>query len=345
MAVYSFNPLIDPRWNTFLREHPKASVFHSTGWLESLRLTYGYEPFAITTSPPTAELTDAVVLCRIRSWLTGRRLVSLPFSDHCEPLVQDSRQLGHLLSGLKALEQAEGWQYIELRPVSEISALAGVQQTHTFLLHRLDLRPGLSHIIHGFHKDCIQRKISRAEREALRYEDGKSEELLRDFYRLVLVTRRRQGLPPQPLAWFRNLIDCMGDGLKIRLAFKDGRVVAGILTLSFKDTLTYKYGCSDKKYANLGGMHLLLWRAIQEASAQGLAEVNMGRSDSDNHGLIEFKSRWGAIGSNLTYWRDRAGSCAFETATWSRRVLGWGGAHCPDFFLTTAGRLLYRHIG
>ncbi len=44
------------------------------------------------------------------------------------------------------------------------------QSSATYYLHRLDLRPSLDELYQGFHKDCIRRKISRAERESLTYE-------------------------------------------------------------------------------------------------------------------------------------------------------------------------------
>ena len=91
----------------------------------------------------------------------------------------------------------------------------------------------------------MQRKIKRAEREGLTYEEGQSDSLLAKFYQLLLFTRRRHGLPPQPVAWFRNLITCLGDKVKIRVASKDGCPVASMLTLRHKQVLVYKYGCSD----------------------------------------------------------------------------------------------------
>src|SRR3989441_5506420 len=97
--------------------------------------------------------------------------------------------------------------------------------------------------------------------------------------------------------------DCLGDKVKIRMASKDGRPIASVLTLSFKDVLVYKYGCSDERFHNLGGMPLLLWNAIQEGKRNGAREFDMGRSDTDNPGLIAFKEHWGATRSQLTYWR------------------------------------------
>src|SRR5262245_48008469 len=93
MDVHAFDPLHEPRWLEFVTSHPSASIFHTPGWLESLRRTYHFEPVALTTSAPGLPLRNALVFCPVRSWLTGARLVSLPFSDHCEPLVDDADEL------------------------------------------------------------------------------------------------------------------------------------------------------------------------------------------------------------------------------------------------------------
>src|SRR5579862_5526560 len=80
LCCYQLDPTQDPRWTELVGRHPKASVFHTVGWLKALRCTYGYEPVAFTTSPPSGGLKNGIVFCRINSWLTGKRLVSLPFS-------------------------------------------------------------------------------------------------------------------------------------------------------------------------------------------------------------------------------------------------------------------------
>ena len=82
--MFLANPICDPRWPEILKRHVRASVFHTPGWLEALRRTHGYEPVIYTTTPPGVELTNVVVLYRIHSRITGRRMVSLPFSDYDE---------------------------------------------------------------------------------------------------------------------------------------------------------------------------------------------------------------------------------------------------------------------
>ena len=66
-TVYEVDPLNDPRWMPFLQGHSFASVFHTSGWLEALRRTYGYEPVAFTHSARGTELKDAIVFCRVKA--------------------------------------------------------------------------------------------------------------------------------------------------------------------------------------------------------------------------------------------------------------------------------------
>jgi hypothetical protein len=345
VGVYEFNPLEDPRWSALVQRHARGGVFHSPQWLSALKDAYGYEPFAVTTSlPDSPQLNDGMVFCRIKSWLTGSRLVSLPFSDHCEPLVDSQDQLNSLLSHVEQISTAQRLKYVEVRPAFHRPEPAGFSAGESFQFHRLDLTNSPEALFRSFHKDCIQRKVRRAERELLAYEEGNSEDLLQKFYGLLLLTRRRHQLPPQPLSWFRSLIANLGGILKIRIASKDGHPVAGILTLSYKKIVVYKYGCSDASANNLGGTPFLFWKTIQEAKEQGMVELDMGRSDSDNPGLIAFKAHWGAEPSTLVYWRYPK-PAAPRHSSWKARFARQLLSAVPDSSLVAAGKLLYRHIG
>ena len=178
------------------------------------------------------------------------------------------------------------------------------------------------------------------------YEEGRSESLLRKFYHLFLLTRRRHQVPPQPIVWFRNLISCLGDRLKIRVVSKrDGPPVASILTLIHNRTVVYKYGCSDERFHKCGGMPYLFWQAIQDAKNNGAEEFDFGRSDLDNPGLISFKDNWGATRSQLSYYRYPAPLREAGTMYLPIRAVKKIMSVLPDCCLTTAGRLLYRHMG
>lgn len=340
------DPLADPRWPELLQSHPDASVFHSLPWLTALRETYGYQPLVLTTSAPGEALRNGLVFCRVDSWLTGRRWVSLPFSDHSEPLLQDPSELEPLLQLAEEHKLSEKLRYFEIRPLHALpeGALAGYQRTG-FAFHNLDLSPSLEVLFRNLHAASIQRKIRRAEREALQYSEGRSAELLDAFYRLLQRTRRRHSIPPQPRGWFENLARSFGPQLSIHLVSHHGQPVASMLTLRHKSTLIYKYGCSDETQHALGGMQLVMWRAIETAKQQNLTNLDLGRSDLDNSGLITYKDRWGATRTSLTYLRETAAAPNTNPDGWKRRLAGRVFAQLPSPLSALAGQVLYRHLG
>ena len=345
--VYEIDPLTDPRWPEFLSENRQVSVFHTRGWLETVFRTYGHRPAVLTTSGPNRKLSNGLVFCRVRSWITGPRLVSLPFSDHCEPLVSDIEDRRQLFSGLEEQTAANGGRYLEIRPSSSSSAEIRPDwlPSQVFYLHRLDLRPGVAGVFRRFHRNCIQRRIRHAEKQRIDFTEGRSPDLLRAFYGLLVQTRRRHGLPPQPAIWFQNLIDCMGESATIRCASKEGSPIAAILTLQQGKSLYYKYGASIAQFHRLGAMPCLFWRAIQDAIARGLEELDLGRSDCDNPGLITFKDRWSATRSLISYLRFPSGAPRqLRPSRWSRRLTRSACRHVPERCLTGIGELSYRHI-
>jgi hypothetical protein len=349
IGLYRIDPIQDPRWAKLVATHPNSSVFHTVGWLRALQRTYGYSPVAFTTSSPTGELTNGMVFCRVKSWLTGRRLVSLPFSDHCEPLCEDVEELNFLIRYLQTDVEHEDWKYLEIRPsrMSFNNAGAGIDfvPAATHSLHVLDLRPDVSDILGGLDRDSVQRRILRASRAGLTEKTGRSSELLSEFYALFVSTRGRHRLPPIPYSWFRNLVDCLGDGLEVRLAFQDDTPIASILTLRFKDILYYKYGCSDARYNRLGAMPWLLWNAAEAGKSCGVVEFDLGRTEEGNSGLLTFKNHWVRNPTQLQYWKfpDTANSISHNG--WKLRTAKRIFSFMPDRLLTITGNLIYRHIG
>jgi hypothetical protein len=348
MTVYKFDPIVDSRWPNFLEQHLDASVFHTKEWLRALQQTYEYKPVAYSTSNGS-ELTNAVVFCQIESRLTGKRLVSLPFSDHCQPLAA-GKDLREILDYLQDNCNTERLEYVELRPILPETGMDEKKQSFVvserFSFQRVDLRPEINVIYKNLHDSCIRRKIKRADREDLLYEMGRSEELQKKFRHLLLLTRRRHKLPPQPSSWLRNIVDSLGEMVTIYVLSKSGIPVASIVTLKYKDVLVYKYGCSDAQFNNIGATPLLFWKVIQQGKAENVQVLDLGRSSHDDLGLIAFKEHLGAVSSELSYYRNRIST--------RQKILPNVGAsglarqalvHLPDSLFSKVGQLLYRHIG
>ena len=140
-------------------------------------------------------------------------------------------------------------------------------------------------------------------------------------------------------------MECMRDQITIRLARKNGAPIAALLALRHRSFVVYKYGCSDERFHNLGAMPFLFWRLIEESKASGAEKIDFGRSDVDNLGLITFKDKFGTTRKSLTYYRyskaERKQRFTNQASQAIRRLL----SIVPNAVLSTAGRVLYRHIG
>jgi hypothetical protein len=349
MSVYQFDPLRDLRWVRLVHTHPRATCFHTPGWLDTLRRTYGYDCFGLTTTRPGADLTNGMVFCRVASWLTGPRWVSVPFADHCDPLVDQTEDMHSMLEWVRRESAVAGNRYVEIRPLQSALGLsdnASFQRSKEFQIHILDLGPPVETLVHSFDKNSVQRRIRKVEKEGLRYEEGSSSGLLRKFYHLMVLTRRRHRVPPPPLSWYSNLLALLSDKIKIRVASKGDVPVASIITIEHGRSMTYKYGCSDERYNSLAGNVFLFWRAIQDAKEAGAQIFDMGRSDLDNPGLIRFKSNWGTAGSRLAYWRSPELSAAKQAdCSKVRAIGGYLLSRLPDRCLIAMGTMLYKHAG
>jgi hypothetical protein len=347
--VYEVDPLNDRRWKDLVKSHPNASIFHSVGWLDSLSRTYGYEPVVYTTSSPTSELENGLLFCRVRSWATGNRIVSLPFSDHCAPLCDPGEEFDRLIQCMHIDRIRQEWDYLEVRPAGgnfENSVKKrGFKSAGKYVLHRVDLEPKEEEIFRRLHKNSIRGRVRHAERVGVVEVRGNSQKLLREFYWLLVRTRARQNLPPQPYAWFKNLVDRTGDAMDLRLAYMGNVPVAAVMVLHFKDTSYYKYGCSDERFHKLGAMPFLLWRALLNAKSIGSKTLDLGRTDHGHRSLIAFKNHWASVSESLTYWTFPSKVSLTAVKDWKLTMVNRICAHMPHRILAAAGSLIYRHAG
>ena len=78
----------DKRWDNFVLNNPKGSIYHTSGWLRSVSSALGYKiyPIGIEDSN-TGELTGIFPLAQVKNFISGSKLISFPLSTHCEPLV------------------------------------------------------------------------------------------------------------------------------------------------------------------------------------------------------------------------------------------------------------------
>lgn len=344
LAAKYIDPTLDPQWDETVSSFADANTFHTSSWAKTLKLSYRYQPLYAVWEKG-GQPVCLVPLMEIKSILTGRRGVSLPFTDWC-PIISDG-SLSHsdLLEELMVKGNSRKWKTLELReseePVAEDSA------SSAYLVHELDLKPGEDDLFGQF-RGSTKRNIRKAAKLGVTIVEDNSPGGMKEFCRLNVITRRDHGLPPQPAVFFNNLyknIISQGGG-RILLAKHENCTVAASIYLCFNGKALYKYGASDRSQQHLRANNLLMWEAIRRYAGEGARSLHFGKTDSDQSGLLQFKRGWGAEERGLQYHKFRLPKGdlePYESLTFGihNRIF----SRMPLISLEMIGKLLYRHMG
>src|SRR5213596_229835 len=88
-SAQCLSPLEKPGWDRLVMPHRESSFFHSASWAGVLHDTYGHTPHYFC-AVNDERLSAVLPMMEVNSPLTGRRGVSLPFTDECRFLSDDS---------------------------------------------------------------------------------------------------------------------------------------------------------------------------------------------------------------------------------------------------------------
>jgi len=140
----------------------------------------------------------------IKSLLTGRRGVSLPFTDYCQPIVSNRTQFKEMISHIIEYGKRARWKYIEWRGAE--TYFQNITPSALYYGHTLDLTENEDGLLNSF-RGSTSRNIKKAIREGVEVMMPNSLHSIKEFYRSNCMTRRHHGLPPQPLHFFKSIYD------------------------------------------------------------------------------------------------------------------------------------------
>jgi hypothetical protein len=143
--------LTDPRWTEFVAGHPSATPFHHPDWARLVAGCYGYRAFALAASDVTGAIRTGLPMVEVRHLRSGRRWVSLPYTDYCPPLVSCRQDEEHLVSALQRASCAAGVRRVEIRaPLADGSASG-----YAAFRHMLALSRDPAEVYAGFHRSQV----------------------------------------------------------------------------------------------------------------------------------------------------------------------------------------------
>lgn len=341
--------------NTFIAQHTEDPFYYQPAWLDLLSRLYHYPMRLLLAHGADGALTGLLPVMAVRSALTGRRVVGLPFSDCCPPLAANDAAMDTLVDQALALAREERARYLELRAGAQPALEARDDLTRNDLYGRwvVPLERDTQAMWKRFNY-AAQKQVKKSRKEHMTVRVSESVDDVDTYYRLHLLTRsRKHGMPAQSARFFRDVwqtfhaADPRVGQARLLLAEHQGATVAGLILLTSGSTVHAAYGASDPRYLHMGPNNALMWEAISWAGEQGFTRFDLGRTARDNAGLVSYKKSLGGVEESLAYYYHPqiAGLASTSETSWKYRLLTGAWRRLPLPVSGALGGAIYRHLG
>jgi len=345
LDIETINPLDHPQWDNLILESNLYSFFHSYAWIKVLRESYGYKPcFFILKN--NRGLPALLPFMEVNSRYTGRRGVSLPFSDYCDPLIREAIAARRLLEHSIDFGKTSKWKCLDMHGGDII--FQGKKPSREYYGHLLTLSAEPNKMIKQF-RDSTRRSIKKAVKSGVEIQRSNSLQSMQDFYHLHCLTRKRHELPAQPIQFFKKIhehIISRKSGFIIKAIYRN-KIIGAAVFFHFGKKALFKFGASDLKYQHLRMNNLIMWEAIKWYSTHGFESFCFGRTDMDNVGLRRFKQGWGTNEHLIKYFKYdlTKDSLIKNNANHMNLMLRFVFSKMPIPLSRILGTLLYKHFG
>jgi serine/alanine adding enzyme len=317
-----------------VRNHPRASLYHLSGWSLLAHDVFGHGAYFIEARDPAGALLGVLPVVRQKSMVFGSSLTSVPFFNYGGALADTPEATQALMEQARALAQSLGCRYLEFRDVEPQPGEWRVRTDKVTLV--LDL-PGDFAALSKQLGAKLRSQVKRADRESPSVRTG-GLELLGDFYGIFCRTMRDLGTPVYPRRFFEAILQRFPQDCLLVVVDRAGQPAAAAFLVFANGRAEIPWAaCRDD--AKPAGFNMrLYWEVLRVVVERGCRQFDFGRSSADS-GTYRFKLQWGARPVQLHWHRwerspaptaDSAGSAPaaegrvmrLATAVWKRLPLG-----------------------
>jgi len=294
-------------WDAFLEEEPEASFCHLSGWRTIMSDVLGHECLYRVAEDEEGEWRGILPLVRVKSWLFGHYLLSMPFLNYGGPLGDEAARRA-LAEAARAEAERSGADLLELRSRTPVPADFRTSDRKITVL--LDL-PGDADVLwkEGL-KSKVRSQVRRPRKAGMVFEIGP--ERRGDFYDVFARTMRDLGTPVLPAEFFERLQEVLGRHLEFGVVYtKDGAPAAVGCGFHFQGEFEITWAGFVREYSRQAPNMLLYWGFMEAMIARGAETFNFGRC-TPGSGTHRFKSQWGGEDAPLP-WAQWSPSGVTET--------------------------------
>ena len=300
LKVKCIDPTEDPAWHSLLA-HPEAGIFHSPPWFRALADAYGFVIRAYVVTDTSDAVLGGIPFCEIDD-LIAHRIIALPFTDVCDPLVSSSDVWKVLLNKLQSHEVSLELRFLKDSLTTDEESF---KVTRSKRWHHLSIEES-QELLWSRMTSSNQRAIRVAQRAGIEVRPLVGAEGWEGFLRLHVALRKQKfRLLAQPSSFFEALAQRFSevDGWHPLGAFLDGQLIAATIYLRWGDTLYYKFNASEMNALQFRPNNLLIWAGMLLGQSLGCRILDLGPSDDDQPGLIRFKRNFGVEERHLRFLR------------------------------------------
>jgi len=294
-VVRTFEPTMAHQWDGFVREQPRGSFFHLTGWMRVLAKTFGFEPRYVYAER-AGRITGVAPLFAVSNWIVGRALISTPLGVYGGICAEDAESERALLDRIKQMAMVEHVDYMELRR-REGGTFEGFHRNPRYVTFTTPLLSDPEANIKRLPRDT-RYMIRKAEKAGLRTRSGM--EQIEVFYRLFTMSMHRLGTPVFPRALFENLAAEFPDDTDLSLIYAGDEAVSGVLSFHFRDVILPYYSGASPEAQPLAANNFMYAELMKSAAAAGFRTFDFGRSKKGT-GAYAFKTQWNMTIEELDY--------------------------------------------
>jgi len=288
VTIRTVSPLNDPAWAE-LMNGPQGSGFGAPPWLTAIVDTYGFDLAARVIVDDGSRAVGGFAYAELDD-IRGQRLISVPFCDYLDPVVDSDEQWHELVDPL-----VERGLPVQLKVLNAQTPRNDprFEHVHELAWHQTDLDKDEDALFAALDRRARQ-NVRSAQRHGVTARFGSDIDDVRAYHDLHVRTRKyKHGLLAQPVSFFENIWKQFSpmDAIVVGFAEHEGDVIAASFYLVWNDVWYYKFSASVFERSVVRPNEFLAWESLRQGRARGCLTYDWGVSDLDQPGLVAYKRK------------------------------------------------------
>lgn len=284
------------KWDTYVKHHPKATVYHLSAWGRAVSRSMGHKHHYIYLEEK-GEICALLPLIHIKSRLFGNSLISVAFATNGGPLYDNAAALALLDQECKMITRELGVDFLECRNRKGIHDDWPAKK-ESYSNFRKMLSPDNEE-----NMLAIPRKQRAMVRKGIKFGLKAIVDDLPDrLFAMYSESVRNLGSPVFPKKLFYCLKEEYGQNCEIlTIETEQGKAISSVMTFYFRDEVVPYYGGGTVEARELAANDFMYWSVMARAVNHKSCKIfDFGRSKNGT-GAFSFKKNWGFEPEALHY--------------------------------------------